>query len=412
MMNIRQMLEERLIRYVSVNTQSNARNTVIPSSPGQTILAEMLFNELNNLGVKDVQINSNGIVTACIPGLKTVPKIGFVAHLDTVDIGMAPDINVQKIHYHGQDVLLNQDQGIFFDKKNHPELERYIDDDIFFSDGTSVLGADNKAAITIMMSAVETILRDGEPHGDLYIAFVPDEEIGLRGSKLLDLTRFSPDYAYTIDSCERGEVVWETFNAGTAVIKIQGITAHPMSAKGVLVNPILIAADYMALFDRQETPEHTDGRDGYIWFNQIAGGQSSVTLQAAIRDHDLSRYQARKQQLEQAVATIQRQYPRAQVTIEIEDVYENIGNHVTVAHPAIASLYQAMQELRIPPKTIAMRGGTDGSALSAKGLVTPNYFTGAHNFHSVYEFLPMRSLVDSFNLTLTLIRNAAKSDQQ
>lgn len=411
-MKTKQMLEERLIRYVSVNTQSNAKNTDVPSTPGQTALADMLVHELRDLGVRDVQISSNSIVTACIPGLQHAPKIGFVAHLDTVDIGMNPQVHAQKIHYHGQDVLLNEALGIFFDKQNHPELERYIDDDIFFSDGTSVLGADNKAAITIIMSAIETILTQGLPHGDLYLAFVPDEEIGLRGSKLLDLARFSPDYAYTIDSCERGEVVWETFNAGTAVIRIQGITAHPMSAKGVLVNPILVAADYMALFDRQETPEQTDGRDGYIWFNQIAGNQSAVTLQASIRDHDLSRYHARKQQLIQAVATIQSQYPRAQISIEIEDVYENIGNHATVAHPAIASLYQAMQELRIAPKTIAMRGGTDGSALSAKGLVTPNYFTGAHNFHSVYEFLPMGSLVDSFNLTLTLIGNAAKSHRQ
>lgn len=411
-MKTKQMLEERLIRYVSVNTQSNAKNTDVPSTPGQTALADMLVHELRDLGVRDVQMSSNSIVTACIPGLQHAPKIGFVAHLDTVDIGMNPQVHAQKIHYHGQDVLLNEALGIFFDKQNHPELERYIDDDIFFSDGTSVLGADNKAAITIIMSAIETILTQGLPHGDLYFAFVPDEEIGLRGSKLLDLARFSPDYAYTIDSCERGEVVWETFNAGTAVIRIQGITAHPMSAKGVLVNPILVAADYMALFDRQETPEQTDGRDGYIWFNQIAGNQSAVTLQASIRDHDLSRYHARKQQLIQAVATIQSQYPRAQISIEIEDVYENIGNHATVAHPAIASLYQAMQELKIAPKTIAMRGGTDGSALSAKGLVTPNYFTGAHNFHSVYEFLPMGSLVDSFNLTLTLIGNAAKSHRQ
>jgi len=239
-----------------------------------------------------------------------------------------------------------------------------------------------------------------------FVAFVPDEEIGLRGAKLLDLGRFSPDYAYTIDCCELGEVVYETFNAGTAFIEIEGVTAHPMSAKGVLVNPILVAQDLIALFDRSETPERTEGKEGYVWFNRISGGQSSVSLQASIRDHDLAGYDDRKRRLLAAVEEVGRRYPRARLSIRIDDVYANIANHADRSHPAVSAIYGAMAELGIEPRTVAMRGGTDGSALSARGLVTPNYFTGAHLFHSRYEFLPMRSFVASYRLTRRLIEDA------
>ncbi len=408
-MDIAERLEKRFMRYAGVASQSDAGSSSLPSTPGQAELARTLYEELRGLGVSDVELDGNGIVTAVLPGLPDRPKLGFVAHLDTVDVGLSPTVRARKIRYEGQDILLNEEEGIYFDKAAHPEIERYRGDDILFSDGTSVLGADNKAAISAVMCAIEGVLEEGVPHGDLYVAFVPDEEIGLKGAKRLDLGRFSPDYAYTIDCCELGEVVYETFNAGTAFIEIEGVTAHPMSAKGVLVNPILVAQDLIALFDRLETPERTEGKEGYVWFNRISGGQSAVSLQASIRDHDLAGYDDKKRRLREAVEEIGRRYPKARASVRIEDVYANIANHADRSHPAVAAIYGAMAELGIEPRTVAMRGGTDGSALSARGLVTPNYFTGAHLFHSRFEFLPMRSFVASYRLTRRLIENAGRA---
>lgn len=407
-MDIAERLELRFMRYVGVASQSDAKATALPSTPGQAELARLLYAELRGLGVTDLTIGDDGIVTAVVPGLPDRPRLGFVAHLDTVDVGLSPVVHARKVRYEGQDILLDEKECIYFDKAAYPEIERYKGDDIFFSDGTSVLGADDKAALSVVMCALEAVLEEGIPHGDLFIAFVPDEEIGLKGAKALDLGRFAPDYAYTIDCCELGEVVYETFNAGTAFVEITGVTAHPMSAKGALVNPILVAQDLMALFDRLETPEHTDGKEGYIWFNRIAGNQASVSLQASIRDHDLAGYDDKKRRLTDAVQEIGRRYPRARLSMRIEDVYANIANHADRSHPAVAAIYEAMAELGIEPRTVAMRGGTDGSALSARGLVTPNYFTGAHLFHSRFEFLPMSSFVASYRLTRRLIENAGR----
>jgi len=405
-MDITERLERRFLRYVGVASQSDAKASTLPSSPGQLELARLLYEELRELGLTDLSIGDDAIVTAVAPGLPDRPKLGFVAHLDTVDVGLSPVVHAKKVRYEGQALLLNEKEGLYFDKKAHPEIERYKGDDIFFSDGTSVLGADNKAALSVVMCALESVLEEGIPHGDLFFAFVPDEEIGLKGAKKLDLGRFAPDYAYTIDCCELGELVYETFNAGTAFVEIQGVTAHPMSAKGALVNPILIAQDLIALFDRRETPEHTEGKEGYIWFNRIAGNQASASLQASIRDHDLAGYEDKKRRLKEAVLEIGRRNPKASLSIRLEDVYANIANHADRAHPAVAAVYTAMSELGIEPKTVAMRGGTDGSALSARGIVTPNYFTGAHLFHSRFEFLPMSSFVASYRLTRRLIENA------
>lgn len=407
-MDIAERLERRFLRYVGMATQSDAGSRTLPSTPGQLDLARLLYSELQAMGIADLAISDEGIVTAVLPGTPDRPKIGFVAHLDTVDVGLSPAVRARKIRYDGQDILLNEAEGIYFDKVAHPEIERYRGDDIYFSDGTSVLGADNKAAISVVMCAIESVLEEGIPHGDLFVAFVPDEEIGLKGAKRLDLERFRPDYAYTIDCCELGEVVYETFNAGTATIGIEGVTAHPMSAKGVLLNPVLVAHDFISLFDRAETPERTEGKEGYVWFNRIAGGQSSVTLQASIRDHSLAAYEDKKRRLLEAGEEIRRRYPRAKVSVGIEDVYANIANHADRSHPAVAAIYDAMAELGIEAKTVAMRGGTDGSALSAKGLVTPNYFTGAHLFHSRFEFLPVSSFVASYRLTRALIENAGR----
>lgn len=408
-MNITEQLVKRFLRYVSIPSQSKTGSAVVPSTPGQTNLAKQLEQELIDLKLQDVHLDEHSIVTAKLTGNQpNAPKIGFVAHLDTVDVALSEKINPQRVTFTGEDILLNKDKDIWFKVAEHPELKKYLNEELLVTDGTSVLGADNKAAIAVIVTMLDQLQQQNCPHGDIYVAFVPDEEVGLNGAKKLDLQRFKPDFAYTIDCCELGEVVYETFNAGSVTFEIEGVSAHPMSAKNVLINPIRIANDIINCFDSFETPEHTEGKEGYFWFNDIIGNQSTTTLKMSIRDFDLTRYEARKTYIQDVVSFISRKYPKAKIECQITDIYSNIANYLGDDRRCIDLIYQSFELLGIKPNTIAMRGGTDGSALSARGLTTPNYFTGAHNFHSCFEFLPLSSFLKSFEVTMKIIELAAK----
>ncbi|MGM3187940.1 peptidase T [Musicola paradisiaca] len=402
-------LTTRFFRYLAVTSQSNAAAATLPSTLGQTAMAQLLADELRALGLQHVVIDEHATVTAVKPGnTPGAPRIGFITHIDTVDVGLSPDIHPQVLPFDGADLCLNRAQDIWLRTAEHPEILPYRGQEIIVGDGTSVLGADNKAAVTVVMTLVEN-LTDDQPHGDILVAFVPDEEIGLRGAKALDLARFEVDFAYTIDCCELGEVVYENFNAASAEIRFTGVTAHPMSAKGVLVNPLLMAHDFIAHFDRRQTPEHTEGREGYIWFNDIHANANEAVLKASIRDFDLAGFEARKQQIRDVTAQIAAQYPTGQANCTVTDVYSNISNALGDDRRAIDLLFSAMRELSIEPKVTPMRGGTDGAALSAKGILTPNFFTGAHNFHSRFEFLPVPSFIKSYEVALRLCLLAAAS---
>ncbi|PJG85717.1 peptidase T [Conservatibacter flavescens] len=408
-MKLDQQLIERFFRYLAISSQSVATECTVPSSAGQWKMAELLAEELRALGLQNVQIDSYANVTALWKGtIAHATPIGFCAHMDTVDVSLSPDIKPQLKVFNGEDLLLNAQENIWLKVAEHPEILAYKGQDIIFSDGTSVLGADNKAAIANIMTALAYLKENQVPTGDIYIAFVPDEEIGLRGAKLLDLNQFKPDFAYTIDCCELGEVVYENFNAASAKIVIHGVSAHPMSAKGVLVNPILVAQDFIAQFDPNQTPEHTEHKEGYWWFNGMEANQSQATLHIAIRDFDKTSFEQRKGFIQQAVQRIQTRYPRARIECTITDVYGNIANTLTEDRRSIDLLFEAMENIQVKAKVIPMRGGTDGAALSVKGITTPNYFTGAHNFHSNFEFLPVPSFVKSCELTLKLIELAAR----
>ncbi|MGV6987918.1 peptidase T [Testudinibacter sp. P80/BLE/0925] len=405
---MQQQLVERFFRYLAISSQSNAAVAGVPSSDGQWQMAQLLAEELKQLGLSKVEIDQHANVTALLPGsVPNATPIGFVAHMDTVDVALSPAISPQIRVFDGADILLNEQHNIWLKVAEHPEIQAYLGQEIIFSDGTSVLGADNKAAIANIMTALSLIRQRNIATGDIYIAFVPDEEIGLRGAKLLDLSRFKPDFAYTIDCCELGEVVYENFNAAAAKIVINGISAHPMSAKGVMVNPILVAHDLISQFDRQQTPECTEQKEGYWWFNQFEANQSRAELQIAIRDFDQRAFERRKAFITQAVEKTKRQYPQITIACTINDIYGNIANTLSDDRRSIDLLFSAMQQLGIAAKVTPMRGGTDGAALSVKGITTPNYFTGAHNFHSKFEFLPLPSFVKSCELTLQLIKQAA-----
>jgi len=401
-------LTQRFFRYLAITSQSDPRVNTLPSTAGQKEMAKVLADELRTLGLDDIIIDEFATVTAVRKGnVPDAPRIGFITHIDTVDVGLSAEIHPQILPFTGNDLCLNPQQDIWLKIDEHPEILRYAGEEIIFSDGTSVLGADNKAAVTVVMTLLENLAATDKV-GDIVVAFVPDEEIGLCGAKALDLARFDVDFAWTIDCCEIGEVVYENFNAAHAEITFTGVTSHPMSAKGVLVNPLLMATDYISHFDRQQTPEHTEGREGYIWFNGLEASQSEAVLKANIRDFDLARFAERKQQIIDMAEKFAAQYPTAQVKYTISDTYSNISNAITDDRRAIDLIFTALEELNIPAKVIPMRGGTDGAALSAKGLLTPNFFTGAHNFHSRFEFLPLSSFEASYQVARKLCLLAAK----
>lgn len=413
--NFKKVFEEKFLSYVKISSQSNAKVTEVPSSQGQWTLAKVLAAELEDLGLEDVYINDfcvvHGVLKKRLKTDRDTPVIGWVCHLDTVDVSLSPDIKAQVIRsYPGGDIVQNEDLGIVLKEADHPELKSYVGQDIIVSDGTSVLGADNKAAIANVMTVLEYLKENPQvDHGEIHIAFVPDEEIGLRGARKIDYDKFKVDYAYTIDCCQLGEVVYETFNAGSGRVHIKGVSAHPMSAKGRLVNPLMVANDFINMLDRNQTPENTEGREGYIWVNGINSNVIKAEISFNIRDHSKTGYENKKSYLRQAVDLLKAKYPKAEISIEMEDVYANIYDAVTADNrECIDNIYKAFEELNIESITIPMRGGTDGSYISSLGILTPNYFTGAHNFHATSEFLPMDSAEKSCLVTLKLIELAAK----
>jgi tripeptide aminopeptidase len=382
-MSIRAQLIERFFRYLAVESQSDAKSTALPSTPGQQRMAALLAEELRALGLEKVVIDDHATVTAVKPGTRPgAPKIGFIAHVDTVDSGLSPVIHPQILRFEGEDLCLNRQEDIWLRVAEHSEIRPWAGADIIASDGTSVLGADNKAAIAVIMTLLAD-LRPEDAHGDILVAFVPDEEIGLRGAKALDLARFDCDFAYTIDCCELGEVVIENFNAAAADLVFTGVSAHP-------------------------TPEHTEGREGYIWFHDIVANVSEARLRVMIRDFDKASFERRKARLGEVAALIAAQYPRGRVDCQVSDTYSNIHDSLGDDRRSVDLLFAALAALRIEPKLIPMRGGTDGAALSAKGLPTPNFFTGAYNFHSRFEFLPVPAFEKSFEVARMICTLAAQ----
>jgi len=407
-MDVRQELISRFFRYAAIESQSNGCAQTLPSSPGQAELAALLADEMGALGLENVLVDEHAIVTGVRRGNRPdAPAIGFIAHLDTVDVGLSPFIHPQILRFNGKDLCLNATEDIWLRVADHPEITRWQGEEIIVSDGTSVLGADNKAAIAVIMTLLGRL--DSTEHGDVFVAFVPDEEIGLRGAKALDLSRFACDFAYTIDCCELGEVVLETFNAASAEIVFTGVSAHPMSAKGILVNPLLMAIDFISHFDRWDTPEHTEGSDGFFWFKDLIANDSEATLTALIRDFGTEDFHRRKRRIAEVAERIRAAYPSGNVHYQVADTYRNIAASLARDDRAATLLFEAMDALGIEKKLIPMRGGTDGAVLSDRGIPTPNFFTGAYNFHSRYEFLPVAAFERSLDVAMGICRLAARN---
>lgn len=408
-------ISERFVNYTKINTTTNPEkgsSGIMPSSDGQWILANKLKDELESLnGVSNIELKENGILTAEIPSntSKKVPTIAFFAHLDTSS-EHTNDTNASLIDYLGGDIQLKN--GLSIRVLENPELKNYIGDKIFVTDGTSLLGADDKAAIAAIMEMLEYFSKNTEEkHGTIRVAFLPDEEQGLLGAKAFKSPNFA-DFGYTLDCCGIGEFVCENWNAGNAVVEFVGQSAHPMNSKGNLKNSILIAQKFMQLFPSTETPEVTEGKEGYYWMKKMSGNSAKTLLNIDIRDFSVQGYEKRKQFIRDAVYSFKLLYGQETIKLSISDRYKNVASFLNESDGSstpVSLALEAYRENNIKPKLIPMRGGYDGAVLSEFGIPCPNIFTGAHNFHSIYEYLPLKSLISASSVIKSIVKNNARA---
>lgn len=392
-----------------INTTSVPDNSALPSSQNQYKLAQQVAGYFEHYKGIDVVINDNAITTIKLPANHAgLPSIVFFAHLDTAPDHAGDTHAVRVKHYDGKAITLAGTQERL-SPEQHPELLDYIGQDLITTDGTSLLGADDKAAIAAGVEALRYLATHPEcRHGDVRLVLLPDEEIGIRGAKALDVASLQADYGICLDCCGVGEYVVENWYAGSARLTIKGVTAHPMSAKGKLVNALCLATDVIAALPAKERPEHTEGREGYYWPHKLTGDTASATLDIAIRDFEITGYQARKATLLSIVEQLKAQWGDDKVNIDISDIYDNVKPGLDKNPAIIANVQQAMRNLNIVEKPLIMRGGYDGSVITPKGLPTVNIFTGAHNFHSTKEFLPVESLRLAGEMLLEMVELSAQ----
>lgn len=401
---------DTFIRYTKINTTSVTDNQQLPSCENQYKLAQQVASEFAAESAVETTIHDNAItILSLSANSPEMPSIVFFAHLDTAPdyAGDTHAVRVKK--YDGTDIVLPA-TGEVISVDVFPELLSYIGQDIITTDGTSLLGADDKAAIAAAVEAIRYMIATPDfKHGDIKLVLLPDEEIGIRGAKALNVEQLNADFGICLDCCGIGEYVIENWYAGSAKMTFKGVTAHPMSAKGKLVNALLIANEVINALPENERPELTEGREGYFWVNKVAGNTVGATLEIAIRDFEIDGYQNRKALLRSITEQLQSRYGQENIALELSDTYDNVKAGLDKKPAIIASVQQAMRNLGIEPKPLIMRGGYDGSVITPAGLPTVNIFTGAHNFHSTKEFLPAESLRLASEMLLEMV---ALSDQE
>lgn len=397
---------DRFIKYVQFDTESNTETGTTPSTPGQLVLAEVLKNELIALGLTDVSLDSNGYVMATLPANTEtpIPTIGFVAHMDT-----SPDLTGKNVKprivksYDGKDIILHKENNIVLSPNDFPELLQFEGQDLIVTDGTTLLGADDKAGVAEIITAMEYLLQHPEiKHGKIRICFTPDEEIG-EGADHFDVDKFGAEWAYTMDGGIIGELEYENFNAAGAKVSIQGRSVHPGSAKDKMVNALIVANKLITLLPESQRPEHTTGYEGFFHLIGMSGSVDAANVSFIIRDHDKSIFEQRKQLLADAVEYLQKLYPISNINLEIKDQYYNMKEKVEPVIKIVDYAFEAMQSLNITPIVKPIRGGTDGARLSFMGLPCPNIFAGGLNFHGRYEFVPIPSMEKA---TLVIVKIA------
>ena len=400
---------DRFLKYVTFDTQSDELTNMTPSTPGQMIFAQYLKEELEKMGLRDITLDDNGYLMATLPGNKPgVPVVGFIAHLDT-----SPDMSGRHVNprivkdYDGGDIVLNEKEGIVLSPREFPELLHYKGQDLIVTDGTTLLGADDKAGIAEIISAVDYLQKHPEiKHGDIRIAFNPDEEIG-QGAHKFDVAQFGADWAYTMDGGEIGEMEYENFNAAVANVTFRGRNVHPGYAKHKMINSMRIANQFVIMLPRWETPEHTEGYEGFYHLVGMEGNVEKTTLTYIIRDHDRDRFERRKKELEHLARKINNEFPEC-CSIEIKDQYYNMREKIEPVMHIIDTAVKAMENVGVTPKVQPIRGGTDGAQLSFKGLPCPNIFAGGLNFHGRYEFVPIPSMEKASEVIVEIAKLVAE----
>ena len=395
---------DRFIKYVAFDTQSDETTGVTPSTPGQRVFAKALVSEMKEMGLEEITLDEHGYVMATLPanGANMVPTIGFIAHMDTSPDACGKDIRPRKILYQGGDIVLNEEEKVVLSPEKFPELNDYVGQELIVTDGRTLLGADDKAGIAAILGAMDYLIKRKDiKHGKIRVAFTPDEEIG-EGADHFDVAKFGCDWAYTIDGGAIGELEYENFNAATAQLTFRGLNVHPGYAKDKMVNAAARAAEFASWLPTNETPEHTEGYEGFFHLIAISGSVEEAMLGYLIRDHSHTRFEERKALLRTLVAKMNQLYPDC-VELELKDQYYNMKEILVEKKYIVELAAEAMRQVGIEPKVMPVRGGTDGARLSFMGLPCPNLFAGGLNFHGRYEFLPIRSLEKSMETIIQII---------
>jgi tripeptide aminopeptidase len=399
-------LTERFLKYVSFCTTSDDQTNMTPSTPGQMELANYIANELKEIGMQEVTLDANGYLMATLPAnTEGKPTIGFIAHFDTSSDASGKNVKAHIVNnYDGNDILLNAEKNIVFEVAKYPEILDYKGQDIIMTDGTTLLGADDKAGLAEIVTACEYLIQHPEiKHGKIRVGFTPDEEIG-QGADHFDVQQFGCDFAYTMDGGAIGELEYENFNAAGCKITVHGVNVHPGYGYHKMINSMRIANHFAMMLPRWETPEHTQGYEGFYHLVGMNGSVELTTLQYIIRDHDRARFESRKREMEHLARKINQEYGEGTVEVEIRDQYYNMREKVEPVMHIVTLVEEAMKELGITPKIQPIRGGTDGARLSFEGLPCPNIFAGGANFHSRFEYLPIPSMEKAMQLILQIVQ--------
>ena len=403
-------LLERFLKYVSIHTTSDENTGLVPSTPQQMEFAKILAEELKAMGMQDVSLDKKGYLMATLPSNidKDVPTVGFISHLDT-----SPDMSGKNVkpriveNYDGNDIILNEKENIVLSPKQFPELTMYRGQSLVVTNGLTLLGADDKAGIAEIMTAMDYFIKNPDvKHGKVRIAFNPDEEIGL-GAHHFDVEKFGCQFAYTMDGGEIGELEYENFNAAVAKVTFYGTNVHPGYAKNKMVNSMKIATKFMATVPANESPEYTDGYEGFYHLTGIGGDVEKTTVSYIIRDHDRKKFEERKAHLQMLVDKINSEFGDNTATLEVKDQYYNMKEKVEPVKYIVDIASEAIRQAGVEPKVKPIRGGTDGAQLSFKGLPCPNIFAGGHNFHGKYEFVPIQSMEKATEVVKNIIKIVA-----
>ncbi len=397
---------ERFIEYTKYTTTSVEDSGKTPSSPGQLVLAKKLCDELHEIGLENATVDEFGYVYASLPANREgANSLGFISHMDTSDEASGENVRCNIVYYQGGDILLNEEKGIYMTVEDYPYLNDLCGQHIITSDGTTLIGADDKAGIAEIMTALERIVREDIPHGKISVAFTPDEEIG-EGADHFDVQRFGADYAYTVDGGALGEIEYENFNAASAKVKINGVSIHPGSAKDKMKNAARIAAEFVSRLTEDEIPERTDGYEGFYHLLSIEGGCEVAKLSYIIRDHSMPLFEKKKEHFVSVVNAFNERYGEGTVEVIITDSYYNMSEKIVENMFIIDRAKTAMESLGIVPKVNPIRGGTDGARLSFMGLPCPNLCTGGYNFHSRFEFVSVEAMDRISDLLVGIVENA------